>query len=225
MTQNNYIPADYDRIKVVPDIYSLLNEDFGAKANLILHPRRLAGDFDALALVMAAFFNLGRHEIFIKYKDRDRLLEFGETLENPAFIAPLEIILDDMEFFHAAAGRVTFRLVRKYQSLDGVHDFHIDGLNQDFDRIMCCYNDPVTEYVRNDDVLSIEGQTATVREGAPVFRFRPGDLARQRIRNKKTPGVLGLLRGITDNKVQRAFVHRAQKSNHPRLMLVVDLSV
>jgi hypothetical protein len=225
MTEKNYIPEDYDRIKVVPDICSLLTEDFEPKANIILYPRRLQGDFDRLAFVMGAYFNLGKDEIFIKYKERDKIIEFGNKLEQEDLQNTLEIILTDMEFFHSAGARTNLRLLRNYSEQSGTHDFHVDGNNQDFDRLMVCYNNPVTQYVKNDDVISVEGHKAIVRKGAPIYAFRPGDVWRQRVRNKKPEGFFDMLKGAVENKAKRAFVHRAQKSDRPRLMLVGDMSV
>ncbi len=225
MTGKNYIPDHYDRIKVVPDICSLLTEDFEPRANLVLYPRRIKGDFDSLARVMAAYFNLGKDEIFVKYKDIQKLIDFGEALENDGLRNAMEIVLNDMEFFHSSGARTHLRLLRGYSEASGTHGFHVDGMNQNFDRLMTCYNEPVTEYVRNDDVIAIEGHKAIVKEGAPVFQFRPGDIWKQRVRNKKAENIFGLLKGAIENKAKRAFVHRAQKSKHPRLMVVGDLSV
>lgn len=225
MTVKNYIPQDYDRIKVVTDIATLLTEDFEPRANLVLYPRRLTADFDSLARVMAIYFELGREEIFIKYKDKEKLEEFYENLESEDLQKTLRLVLDDMEFFHSAGARTHLRLLRNYSEKSGTHDFHVDGLNQDFDRLMTCYNQPTTQYVRNNDVLSVEGHKAIVRPGAPVYQFHVGDIWKQRVRNKKPEGIFGMIKSVLENKAQRAFVHRAQRANHPRLMLVGDMSV
>jgi hypothetical protein len=225
MTGKNYIPADYDRITVVGDLCSLLSEDFGTRGNVVLYPRRLAGDFDALARVMAAYFNLGKDEIFIKYKENEKLLAFRDVLENENLLRCLDIILADMEFIQSTGARTTLRLLRGYSEASGTHEFHVDGLNQNFDRMFTCYNDPVTEYVRNDDVLSVDGHKAVVRDDAVIYSFHAGDIWKQRVRNKKEQSLLGVLKGVMEDKAKRAFVHRAQRSKHPRLMLVGDLSV
>ena len=225
MTVKNYIPEDYDRIKVVPDICALLTEDFEPKANVILMPRRLPGDFDALAQVMAVSFGLAEDEIFIKYKDREKLEAFGETLKDEELQRGLAMILADMEFFKTAGARTHMRLLRGYSDKSGTHDFHVDGLNQDFDRLMTCYNAPVTQFVRNDDVVSVDGHKAVIRDDAPVYEFRPGDIWKQRVRNKKPETMAERLKAMAENKVKRAFVHRAQKCSHPRLMTVGDMTV
>lgn len=225
MTGKNYIPDDYDRIKIVPDVCSLLTEGFDSKANVIVYPRRVSGNFDILAQALAEHFKLGRDELFIKYKDKQRLLDAVDVLEDEDLRDSLKLLLSDMEFFHAAGARTHVRILKSYSEHSGTHDFHVDGLNQNFDRLMTCYNDPVTQYVRNEDVISVDGHKAVVRAGAPVYGFKPGDIWKQRVRNKKAEGLLGALKEKIEDKAKRAFVHRAQRSLHPRLMLVGDMSV
>lgn len=222
MQEKNYIPAGYEGIKVVGDLCALLQTDFGPFANVILYPRRLRGDFDALADRMAAHFGLEQEEIFIKYADKRKLEEFRDDLDEGPVRAALEIVLTDMEFFHHSGARPHVRILKTYTEDATTHDFHVDGMMQNFDRFMTCYNNPVTEYVRNDDVLRVQGHKAICKEGAPVFAFRPGDIWKQRVRNK-TGGIFAkLIRRVLQSDRRRAFVHRAAKSERPRLILVGD---
>ena len=223
MTANNYIPEGYDRIKVVDDLCSFLTTDFDPIANVVLYPRRLAGDFDTLARKMAKFFNLGEEEIFIKYDDRAEIEEFRDSLSDPELIQAINLILMDMEFFQSAGVRTHMRLLTAYTEDERTHIFHVDGLEQDFDRYMTCYNNPVTQYIRNDDVIDVSGHDVIHREDAPVFEFRAGDIWKARVRNKPKNIVLEFLQKLLRSKESRAFVHRAQHSNSPRLILVGDL--
>lgn len=222
MQEKNYIPAGYEGIKVVGDLCALLQTDFGPLANVILYPRRLRGDFDALSQRMAEHFELAEEEIFIKYADRHKLEDFGKTLEKGPLKAALDVVLTDMEFFYHSGARPHVRILKAYTEDLTTHDFHVDGVMQNFDRFMTCYNNPVTEYVRNGDVLKVTGHKAICRPDAPVFSFRPGDIWKQRVRNK-TGGKLGkIIRAILGTDRRRAFVHRAARSDAPRLILVGD---
>lgn len=226
MTQLNYIPEGYDRIKVVDDLFSFFKADFAPKANVVLYPRRLAGDFDALAERMAAFFNLQDEEIFIKYSEREKLEEFKEKLSCDALNSTLEIILNDMECLYSARVKTHFRLLKNYKIHSDTYDFHIDGLEQDFDRFMICYNNPVTQFVKNEDVIKISGHDAVCREGAEVYSFQVGDMWKSRVRNKPKNKADDFIETVLlKEKEKRAFVHRAQYSEKPRLMVVGDKSV
>ncbi|MGH1403539.1 MAG: hypothetical protein ACRBDL_04795 [Alphaproteobacteria bacterium] len=223
MVHVNYIPEGYDRIKVVDDLCAFLNEDFAPRANVVLYPRRLGGDFDVLAQAMAEYFDLDEQEIFIKYSERELLLEFRETLDAQNLQAGVDIILSDMEFFYSAGARTHMRLLRQYTEHKDTYAFHVDGLEQDFDRYMTCYNDPVTQFVKNDDVLKILGHDAVCRSDAEVFQFHKGDIWKARVRNKPSNSVDDFIDKVIKKKERRAFVHRAQLSDNPRLMVVGDL--
>lgn len=223
MAQKNYIPADYEGIKVVGDLCALLQTDFGHFANVILYPRRLKGDFEGLADVMAEHFQLTDSEIFIKYADRQKLIDFRETLSDKKLLAALDVVLTDMEFFHHSGARPHIRILKTYTEDETTHEFHVDGVMQDFDRFMTCYNDPVTEFMRNDDVLKVEGHKVICKPDAPIYAFRPGDIWRQRVRNKNVSALGKWLKKLLQTDRRRAFVHRALRSDRPRLMLVGDL--
>lgn len=223
MTEKNYIPEAYDRIKVVDDIYSFLHEDFEPKANLVLYPRRIQGDFDALAQHMAHHFALEEEEIFIKYKDRSKIDDFRKTLGDQKLARCVGLILDDMEFFHHYGARPHFRILKTYKADATTHDFHVDGLLRNFDRIMTCYNEPVTQFIRNHDVLSVSGHKVKHKPDAPIFEFKVGDIWKSRVRNKPRGIFKDIIRRFSSEDRARAFVHRAQKSVHPRIMMVADM--
>lgn len=222
MTQKNYIPEGYDRIKVVPDLCAFLTTGFDPIANVVMYPRRLRGDFDLLSEKMAEYFKLGQDEIFIKYSELHRVREFQKTLDEKEMRECVEVILQDMEFLYHAGARPHFRILKSYNADETTHDFHVDGLLQDFDRYMTCYNEPVTQFIRNTDVLSVDGHKVIYRKDAEIFGFRAGDFWKSRVRNKRTNPMLVFWRFIIGEARKRAFVHRAQRSERPRLMVVAD---
>ncbi|PCI99720.1 MAG: hypothetical protein COB14_05915 [Alphaproteobacteria bacterium] len=222
MTEHNYIPEGYERIKVVGDLCAFLEADFAPVANIVLLQRRLNGDFDALAEKMAAYFDLGEDEIFIKYSERDKIEAFQETLGDPALARCVDVILQDMEFFYSARVKIHMRLLTGYTQDVRTHDFHVDGLEQDFDRFMTCYNDPVTQFIRNDDVIDVSGHDVVYRDDAPIYQFCAGDVWKSRVRNKPKSRADMVFERIMKVKEKRAFVHRAQISTTPRLMVVGD---
>ncbi|MGH1375700.1 MAG: hypothetical protein ACRBCK_05050 [Alphaproteobacteria bacterium] len=219
----NYIAEGYERIKLVDNIYALLTSDFEPKANVVLYPRALSGDFDALAVKMAEYFDLGDQEIFIKYSENSKLKEFRDALVEDDLRNAVDVILNDMEFLYASRARVHMRLLTKYTQHSDTYKFHVDGVDQNFDRFMTCYNNPVTEFVKNDDVLRVFGHDAWCKEGAKTYNFAPGDIWKARIRNKPKGLIDTLIDKITREKERRSFVHRAQASDNPRLVVVADL--
>ncbi|PCJ97553.1 MAG: hypothetical protein COA45_09830 [Zetaproteobacteria bacterium] len=223
MTVNNYIPEGYDRIKVVGDLCAFLEEDFAPAANVVLLPRTLNGDFDTLAQKMAVHFDLGEEEIFIKYSEREKIGAFKDTLDDTALIRCVDTILHDMEFFYSARVKIHMRLLTGYTQDTRTHDFHVDGLEQDFDRFMTCYNDPVTQFIRNDDVIDVSGHDVVYRDDAPIYQFHTGDIWKSRVRNKPKGRADMVFERVMKVKEKRAFVHRAQRSRTPRLMVVGDL--
>lgn len=221
MEQHNYIPESYDRIKVVNDPYAFLATDFAPRANVVLYPRTIEGDFDALAKKMAAHFNLGDEQIFIKYSEAERIRDFQKTC-NETDARLVDIILNDMEFLYSSRVKTHMRLLTHYTEDPRTHHFHVDGECQDFDRYMTCYNNPVTQFVRNEDVMLVKGHDAHVRPRAPIYQFNPGDLWKARVRNKPRGRIRSAIDQALRIKENRAFVHRAMVSATPRVMVVGD---
>lgn len=225
MTENNYIPEDYDRLKVVRDLYAFLHDDFSPRANVVLYPRKIQGDFDVLAELMAKHFKLNQQEIFIKYSEIDRINEFKSTLEDNHLINCVDCILNDMEFFFHSGARPHFRILKTYKMDATTHDFHVDGLLRDFDRIMTCYNAPVTQYIKNSDVLWVGGHKVHYKPNAKIYEFKVGDIWKSRVRNKPRGLLRDFWRKFSSEDRLRAFVHRAQKSEKPRIMTVADYKI
>lgn len=222
MIENNYIPEDYDRIKVVNDLYSFLSDDFSPFANVVLYKRKISGDFDRLANLMAEYFKLDKVEIFIKYSNIGHLNDFKNQLEDDKLKNCMDVILNDMEFFYNSGARPHFRILKNYHADETTHNFHVDGLLRNFDRIMTCYNKPVTQFIKNTDVLSVSGHKVKYKPDAKIYEFEVGDIWKSRVRNKPR-GIIGdFLRRFSSEDRLRAFVHRAQKSEKPRIMMVAD---
>ena len=223
MTQLDYIPEGYDLIKVVDDLFSFFTTDFEPKANVVLYPRVLKGDFDKLAVEMSKYFELEEGELFIKYSEREKIEAFKETLDDFELFECIDIILADMECLYSARVKTHMRLVmNSYKEHCDVHNFHVDGLNQDFDRYMTCYNDPVTQFIRNNDVIMVSGNDVEIKPEAPVYQFQTGDFWKARVRNKQRNSADNFLEKVLREKERRAFVHRALRSQNPRVMVVGD---
>lgn len=225
MTYLDYIPDCYDRIKVVEDSYAFLDADFEPRANVILYPRRIVGAFDRLAEYMADYFELDENEIFIKYSERSQIEDFKDTLTDIDLITATEKILRDMEFLYSAKIKTHMRLLTTYTTHAATYRFHVDGLDQDFDRYMTCYTAPVTQFVRNDDVVRVSGHDALCRKGAKIYEFKVGDMWKARVRNKPKNKLGTVIEKMMRTKENRAFVHRAPHSSSPRLMVVGDKSL
>jgi hypothetical protein len=112
--------------------------------------------------------------------------------------------------------------LQNYKIHNETYKFHVDGLQQDFDRFMVCYNKPVTQFVKNDDVISVSGHDAICRDDAEIYEFNVGDIWRSRVRNKPKNKADEFIDSLLKDKEKRAFVHRAQYATHPRLMVVGD---
>ncbi len=224
MEQHNYIPEGYDRIKLVNDPYAFLATDFAPTANVVLYQRSIEGNFDTLAQKMAAHFELENEEIFIKYSEAEKIRDFQKTL-NETEASLVDKILADMEFLYSSRIKTHMRILTHYTEDPRTHDFHVDGASQNFDRYMTCYNNPVTQFVKNEDVMLVRGHDAYVKPDAKIYEFKPGDLWKTRVRNKPKGHIRTVIERLLRIKEKRAFVHRAQVSNFPRLIVVGDRSL
>lgn len=222
----DYLPENYDRIKLVDSPKALLSEKFGWRANVVICPRTLSGNFDELANRMEKFFQTGGMQKKFKPDDIPVLKHFRRTLEDPQLQEALDNIMADMAFMEKSGAKTHLRLLKGYSAISGTHNFHIDGYvgskGQDIDRYISCYNTPVTEFVRNDDVIRISGDQAECKPDTKVYSFHPGDMWKQRVRNGGDNILVDIFRSITDDKRSRGFVHRAASCDHARLMLVAD---
>jgi hypothetical protein len=165
----DYIPES-ETIKIAGSLTELFNTQFNP-ANCIVWPRRLSGDFNGLARALwkdhvpeqqrqghwtpfGRFCLTGLEDILPRLEDAGRR-------------EALETVIHDMKAVAAAgAAAPTLRVIgwTGYGSSSGVEGFHTDGTcHETYGRVLCCYNDPVTENKIGDE----------------LFRFRPGDIWRQ----------------------------------------------
>lgn len=227
MQKPDYIPAGYKRIKVVSSLSALFNEKFGGpdEVNCVLFPRRLSGDFNKLAKTIES-------EVLFKNIFMDlRRVNFPElkksfcSLSQPEKIAA-ELVLADFHLLEneyqrlcdQKVGRVTdtqLRLLKQYTEPGKIiwapEAFHTDGDRSSLGRILCCYNDPVTEWIRNEDVEVKRSDNGNLlpKKNAQIFSFHAGDIWRMAADG-----------GGYDVPF---FIHRSPPSkidNPPRLLLV-----
>jgi hypothetical protein len=193
----------------------MFNRSFGGKGgvNCVLHPRKLSGDFNALARRLSAPLDLEK-KAFAE-------LSTASFASSVAGLTGAEkdaanAILSDMKRMKAEGMNPVLRVVgagdyRDESRYDRVHDFHVDGDTKEGGyKVLCCYTSPVTEGLRVEDAELRDDGFYAMKPGAEAFRFKPGDIWRQ--------AVIG-----TGNDIF-PFIHRAPPADQktPRLMLIAD---
>jgi len=217
MERPDYIPENYNRIKVVESLTALANACFGKKTpeNCFLLPRQMKGDFDGLGQALAKrsrikdgdFYSLGLRQI----KNALTL-----PLQEDQKLA-LKQIFDDMvsieETFQGRAHSIHLRVVRGYAHSSATR-FHTDGGN----RLLCGYSLPVTECAKNEDVIYTGYDNKyLLKANAQPFSFAPGDMWLQeggRFPDKKP----------RNEEDPQHFIHRATEPapGNVRLLLICE---
>lgn len=211
MNKPDDIPADYNSIKIVDSFEALVREPFD-EANAVVLPRKLSGDFNAVAQWMDNK-RLGMNTVNALYNSGDlaRIC--------PDAVAHLRADIEKMKgiFGNNAVAYCALSL-RVSQTM--APKFHADSsLSPDLGRFICCYNTPTTEWIRNDDVIDVGNGQYAAREGAPIYSIGVGDIWRMasRVRRKQdAPPPEG-----------GYFIHRTppaafeMKQNDPPRMLMV----
>jgi hypothetical protein len=217
------VPEDYARIKRVESLTQLfaaaatVRATQGRDHNAVLLPRRLSGDFNALAQALRAM-DADYEGKRYREMDYDALAATGPLADAGAEEAR-QHILADMRMTRAYQ-RGTFwfgrrlatglRVITNY-NLAAIEGFHKDGRP----RLCCCYNAPATEGIRDQDAVALQGplrgNVYGIKEGARPFAFAPGDLWYQF--------------GGGSPKKRPYFIHRGPSSAGaaPRLMMIADL--
>ena len=179
MKKPDYIPADYKGIKIVDSFEALMAEPFG-EANAVVLPRKLSGDFNAVARWMDNR-RLGMNTV-------DALYNSGDLARIcPDAVAHLRADIEKMKgifgnnavAYHALSLRVSQTMAPK---------FHADSsLGPDLGRFICCYNTPTTEWIRNEDAIDCGDGRYEAREGAQIYSIGVGDIWRMasRVRRKQ----------------------------------------
>lgn len=218
----SYLPEGCENIRIVSGFEDLMTAEFDGRVNCILWPRRLSGDFNALADVFWNGMNVSEIEEIYKdtirvYLEPVHILEsFKAAVANEQYTAQqaeeiLQALIhlqNDADFLaQYGMDHVTRALksypVRGHDSGD-VNAFHADRMGWDFGRVVICYNDPATEFLRNEDV-DYDPQTyaVNVKENAQVYRFHSGDVVRMSSRARVNP-----------------LIHRGTMSTSPRLLTI-----
>ena len=191
----SYIPADYPRIHVVDSMDVLFTAKFEGAVNCIVHPRRLKGDFNALAVhvhrVLSAPPVLQEMEFYqwsyrctgttsimlphVKFLFGDVAADMRMAAD--AIESDIGILekYDDVSFLRVDSPAYYARINKG----TSICQFHTDGGNGEKGRVLACYTDPVTEYLRDDN--------------GGVHAFRSGDIWRQ---------------AVDETVIVRAFEHR-----------------
>jgi hypothetical protein len=205
------LSKDYSRLLEVRSLQELFKAALSApeEVNVILWRRgELSGDFNGLARYMEA--NPSEPEIAVAtplylpdyIKDKEGLSE--DILK-----ASRQVIADLKMFKEDAPYKMSpdLRLITKENDDRSTDEFHLDGGKW---RLMCCYNEPVTEWVRNEDVIGYEELNIQIRPGTEIFTFMPGDV---------------WMHACQDTGKQDLFIHRGhtpELGEPPRLLTVVD---
>lgn len=221
MNAPDYIPSGYSRIQVVDSLSGLFNARLGPAVNVVLWPRSLKGDFNALA----RWIDENAANRRLRYSRRSFGFEFNQeqlkslreriprALEQAAdaVARDMDQILDRQR--KGGISSVALRLIKSqgYAEKERIHEFHADRAFTGAGRILCCYNRPVTEGIRNEDAAPLDDNSShfRMREGARAFSFREGDLWRMAVQG--------------GNPDAPPFIHRAPRAapgDPPRLILM-----
>jgi hypothetical protein len=209
MTHPDDFPEGYKRVAFVQNLPDLLATPFGGpdEINAIVWRRdSLQGDFNAAARYLSGFTAkkplLARFvELSARDVPRNKTGPMGDALRQ---------IAQDLEGVRAAFHDVALRVVKpgEYDSkydLPTVHNYHADVpvyVSMVMGRLLCTYNDPVTEVLRNEDARKA-GDKFEMIEGAAPFHFPAGTLWRL----------------APWGASQLPLIHRAPQANVPRLVL------
>lgn len=198
----------------VQDRSALIEANFNS-ASVILLPRTLSGDFNALARDLEDFKAAGMGP---RVQPGERLLKsieiFAGEPQGQHHVAA-RAVMDDVQFFARQNLRVALRLERSFSAASEPDPFHQDRLDAVLGRILCNYNTPATEWILPEDAVYQRRQGLfTARQGADIHRFPSGALWR--------------FAGTRNEAGAAALIHRAPRTERgapPRLLLVADRNV
>lgn len=199
------------RIKVVGSLAEVFNTPYDPH-NCVIFPRKLTADFNALAKGLGEQLNLSRN---VRNSHELSLHELSVRVRslNGAAQAAGRIVIADMREIEKFGIDPKLRVISPAgYKFKIAHAFHEDReKDTEYGRVLCCYVEPVTESIRNEDAVLIGSQKYTTKEGAVITAFEPGDIWKHIARND---------RGIP------AFIHRVghgnQPAQQPRLVLAAD---
>jgi hypothetical protein len=199
------------RIKVVGSLAEVFNTPYDPY-NCVIYPRRLTADFNALAKGLGEQLNLSRsvrnsHELSL-HELALRVRSLGGEAQ-----AAGRIVIADMGEIEKFGIHPKLRVISPAgYKFKIAHAFHEDReKDTEYGRILCCYVEPVTESIRNEDAVLIGSQKYAAKTDAVITAFQPGDVWKHIPRNE---------RGVPP------FIHRAgqglKPAEQPRLVLAAD---
>lgn len=153
-------PADYDRIGIVDSFEALVTTPFGPRVNALCWPRRLAGDYGAVA-------TLFQDESDILSLDADSLLDLRGGL-GAGGRAAVDQMLQDLALMQDHGLAPSLECVPHYRRDDAgralatdVYSFHADRAPVAADTYLCSYNEAATQGLRNEEARRCMEDAAT----------------------------------------------------------------
>lgn len=195
MNETPFDQSMFQNIAVVDTAERFFTYQRSRAENIVVMPRRISGDFNGLSrwlLRQAPHANVlvsdGMSFLNTAFP-LDRVRSFKES-PDMQWKEEIQQIIGDMELMQRfAQAAAELRVVRNQGYHPSTYVFHKDGgeFRQCFrakDRIMCAYNRPTTEWIAEGDArkVRIAGGSFHMyekKDGAPAYRFSPGDMWRQ----------------------------------------------
>lgn len=218
MQRPDYLPDNYPAIQVADSMDEVIAAELGPQlpgVNCVLHPRRVSGDFNALAIYLdSQLLQNNRFCQVIAAAKRDMLAQ-AQILSTENCAMAAHRLLEDMDSVGRpdSPWKPAIRLVRAdgYREKEDsrlVYSFHADSRRD----LLSCYDRP-TEYVRNEDAVRQpqggERCYSPTREDVRIYRFGAGDVWTHAPHPQ-------------DSSDPHPFIHRAPKpraGDPPRLLL------
>lgn len=178
------IPSDYPALRIVDSIADVFSAPADPAVNARLFPRTLSDEFDfeGLALHLLQSEWVAAHKI---YPNETSILKNAAKHSDPGIARAAQRIIEDYKECRKARGfdpnKWQLRIQDEHYRPDStVSHFHPDGV----DRVMCCYFNLVTEWIRNEDAVDIGYGNASAfgdeiyskKDDAPVYHFGNGDI-------------------------------------------------
>ena len=203
-----------ENIHIVSSMREFSEADFTAKNNVVLFPRVLTGDFNAVTMKILSRCD---NDNFLRFDDRqgnfgfDQFFQMAQGLYTPEALAALEQIARDVEFLKSSGYLPQIRVQR--ENLAG--RAHVDGSVQGpVHRVLANYSGATTLGWAQEDVMLDMTQN-------PV---------RIKFQNAAKPFSMGLgsiwKQMTISHPLQTPFVHNVPVGNdQPRMLLVADPGV
>jgi hypothetical protein len=144
------LPTEYSRIKLVTSFDELISTDFADGINALCWPRELAGDFNEVAVNLAAGEG-------ITTLDDELLLSLAVS---EAGKAAIDILLEDQQRLREHELEPVLNCIRGYPRDENpgpvatdVFSFHADSAPVKAETWLCTYHGPASELLRNDQAL------------------------------------------------------------------------